>query len=360
MNSDSIVTSWAPPKAKQARDLCAQFLSTSPAKRFIFGRNVYSEALASQLKIAAFVDDFTEDQHFLNAPVIKSADIPADAFVLSAAGGRPLTARRLLEQKGVAHLDYFALLQWSGLSLPEAVFNEGFKNQFENNRSQIDWLFSVLENEESRNTLQKLLSFRYTYDLDYLTGFEEKQSSQYFEPFINVDKGVFVDVGGFDGATTETFIQRSPNYNKVYVFEPETVNFLRCKDRLSGYRDVELLPYGAGSKSETLRFAPNGSSSAVSAAGDVEIEIRRIDDVVRDIPTVIKMDIEGGEREAIDGARRLIANHRPALAICVYHRAADFWDIPRTILAMNPRYKVYLGHYTESIYETVMYFVQSN
>ena len=69
------------------------------------------------------------------------------------------------------------------------------------------------------------------------------------------------------------------------------------------------------------------------------------------------MDIEGGELAALEGARGSIEAHRPALAVCVYHRPSDFWTVPRTILSMSPDYLVYLRHYTESIYETVMYFV---
>ena len=69
------------------------------------------------------------------------------------------------------------------------------------------------------------------------------------------------------------------------------------------------------------------------------------------------MDIEGEERRAIAGAAGIIGKHRPKAAISVYHRAGDFWRIPKQLLSIYPRFDVYLRHYTESIYETVMFFV---
>ncbi|NBV84437.1 FkbM family methyltransferase, partial [bacterium] len=71
----------------------------------------------------------------------------------------------------------------------------------------------------------------------------------------------------------------------------------------------------------------------------------------------IKMDIEGGELSALRGAKKLITTHLPRLAICVYHRPDDFWAVPELILGWGCQYDLFLRHYTESIYETVMYFI---
>ena len=52
-----------------------------------------------------------------------------------------------------------------------------------------------------------------------------------------------------------------------------------------------------------------------------------------------------------------ISKYRPILAICIYHKAEDWYKIPEIILEMYGEYKIYLRHYMEGIFETVMYFI---
>lgn len=323
------------------------------------GRNVYAAAVAAKLEVAGFVDDFASESFYQGKPILRIHDLPEDAVVLAVSGGRPLTVRNLLNDRGVSNIDYFALQNWGDLDLPEAIFNEGFREDFDGNRSKVDWLFGILSDEKSRETLNKLLSFRYTYDLGHLEGFEERQSQQYFEPFFRVSGGepIFIDVGGFDGFTSEEFIRHAPDYRAIYIFEPEASNRERCSERLDRFGNIHLLPFGAGREKATLKFSSDGSASSLREDGEIEIDVRPIDDVVNDVPTFIKMDIEGAELMALDGARRLISKYRPVLAIAVYHRPSDMWNIPQKILEYYENYRIYLRHYTESIYETVMYFV---
>ena len=166
-----------------------------------------------------------------------------------------------------------------------------------------------------------------------------------------------MDVGGFDGYTSAEFVRLCPDYHSVYIFEPEPENGARCASRLAAYQNVEILPFGAGRETSTLRFSSDGSASAVKEDGEFEIQIRRIDDVIRDTPSFIKIDIEGSELMALEGARATISASQPVLAIAAYHRPSDMWNIPEYILGLNEDYKVFIRHYTESIYETVMYFV---
>lgn len=359
MNSTAVQREWSEASAQRASELCAAFLQSPPEKRFVMGLNVYADAVAAKIDVAGFVDDFSSDKSYKGRPILRINDLPADAMVLAVSGGRPLTVRKLLDDRNISNIDYFALHRWGGLDLPEAVFNEGFRQEFEASRDKVDWLFDLLADEESKSILQKLLSFRYTYELDHLIGFVERQAEQYFEPFFRVSGGmpVFVDVGGFDGFTSEEFIRHAPDYHAIYIFEPETSNRSNCEQRLAGFENIHFLAHGAGQEEATLRFSSDGSASSFRDDGDIEIPVRRLDDSVTDVPTFIKMDIEGAEHMALAGAHDLIAKHRPALALAVYHRPGDMWDIPARVLDICADYKVYLRHYTESIYETVMYFV---
>ena len=350
---------WDAEKASRAVSLCKTFLEAPIERRFIFGRNVYASSVLEKIDVAGVVDDFSNTDEFHGTPIVKLTDVPIDAVVLACSGGRPLTVRRLLTERGIVNLDYFMFLEWSGIELREIVFNEGFAEIASNHAGDLDWVFSLMSDETSRNTLRKLIRFRFSNDLDALEGFTYREEMQYFEPFIDYssEKAVFVDVGGYDGFTSKEFIKHVPNYQAVHILEPEIRNSEVCREALNGFENITVHPYGAGSQASKFRFSSSGSASAISEEGDVEIEVRRIDDLVGDTPTFIKMDIEGAELGALEGARDIITQNGPTLAICVYHRPSDFWEIPRKVLSMYSGYDVYLRHYTESIYETVMFFV---
>ena len=80
-------------------------------------------------------------------------------------------------------------------------------------------------------------------------------------------------------------------------------------------------------------------------------------DEERNPPTYIKMDIEGAELEALWGARRILKEHSPVLAICAYHTSDHLWQIPLLIHAIQPDYKLYLRRYAEGAFELVWYAV---
>ena len=72
---------------------------------------------------------------------------------------------------------------------------------------------------------------------------------------------------------------------------------------------------------------------------------------------VVKMDIEGAEAEAIIGATELIKTSSPVLAICLYHKPKDLWELPLLINEINPNYDMYLRLYGSMGLELVLYCV---
>jgi FkbM family methyltransferase len=166
-----------------------------------------------------------------------------------------------------------------------------------------------------------------------------------------------LDVGGYDGYTSEEFIKKCPNYKKIYIFEPENDNLVKAKERLAKFKNINYYELGLSNKKETLKFDISGSASKISDEGRVIIKVDKLDDLNINEFTFLKMDIEGAEEVALEGAKESIKKNHPKLAISVYHKANDFWKIPELIFNIRDDYKIYLRHYTESIYETVMFFI---
>lgn len=354
-----VTTSFGEARADYARRFSSEFSRSGGRPKFVFGCNVYAHDIVKHVSISGFIDEFSDRTAFLDKPIVRLDDVPRDAMVLVASGGRPLSAMARVNESGLDHLDYFAFFRWSGLPLREVVFNEGFADDYRRNAGMYERTFERLKDEASRTIFTALVNFRLTYDVAFLREFTSNESEQYFEDFLSLRPSgeTFVDVGCFDGHTSLEFMRRCPGYVSLHAFEPEEQNMRVCRERLCSRRDVYFYPMGLSDRKQSLKFHSQGSNSGVSSEGDLEIAVDRLDEVLRETPTLIKMDIEGGELDAIAGASETIRIAHPKLALSIYHKAGDFWRIPQSVLAIRPDYDLYVRHYTESIYETVMFFV---
>ncbi|MDE2521490.1 MAG: FkbM family methyltransferase, partial [Methanocorpusculum sp.] len=229
-------------------------------------------------------------------------------------------------------------------------------------------LYDLLSDEKSRKTLMCILRYRITGDFELLHAESDFIFNQYFDKNIMqfTDSEVFVDCGGFVGDTTEMFISRIRNFSKIYLYEPEKGNYEKASHYLSTWEGevfdkIVLRNAGVGKERASLKISSGGSGSHISQSGDQEVQITSLDDDINEPVTFIKMDIEGFELDALTGAKNHIIMEKPKLAICVYHKPDDLWQIPEYILQLNPSYKLYLRQYKagdgNNAWESVLYAV---
>ena len=66
------------------------------------------------------------------------------------------------------------------------------------------------------------------------------------------------------------------------------------------------------------------------------------------IPAIdlIKMDIEGSELKALEGAQECIKKFKPKLQISIYHNMEDLWSIPLFVNNLKPQYRFFIGHHS--------------
>jgi hypothetical protein len=118
---------------------------------------------------------------------------------------------------------------------------------------------------------------------------------------------------------------------------------------------VHIAPQDALEQQRSLLAQPGFSLHGATT----EIPTITIDNFVRehDVPRVdfIKMDVEGSELAALIGAQQVIGQFRPRLAISLYHRHADFFEIPLWLRSHFPGYSLHLEHYTIHFEETVLF-----
>lgn len=220
---------------------------------------------------------------------------------------------------------------------------------------------NVWEDEASRAMYRSVLRASVTLDeADLLPA--ETRFRQYFHSRIGRDKyRFFVDAGAYNGDTLRNFRQEvGDQYEAYYAFEPGAEAFsqllteagndarVRCREEILLDRRA-LVPF------QDLGFA--GTGSRVMAGGS-EKRADRLDSLLADSPvTCIKMDIEGGELLALEGARGIVQAQRPILAVCTYHEVDHNWRIPLWIKRLVPSYRLFFTRHGPGLLETVCYAV---
>jgi FkbM family methyltransferase len=190
------------------------------------------------------------------------------------------------------------------------------------------------------------------------------QPHQYFPDglFRLLPREVFIDCGAYDGITIRRFLKRSREFLRIYAIDADPSNYKQLVRTISALPDrdrIESHYLAVGAKHDRVRFQSTGTvQAAVSSNGDIEVEQVPLDDLLKGAePTFIKMDIEGAELGALEGARHLIRQSQPLLAVCVYHTPSDLWRIPLKIHELAPRHALYLRPHVEDGWDLVCYAI---
>lgn len=224
-----------------------------------------------------------------------------------------------------------------------------------NLEKQIGELKRMLSDSKSKDIVEKILKKRQEFDLDYS---DICEPHQYFVKEI-MDKdteAVFIDGGAYLGETIEEFIEFQNNkFKKVYSFEMDINNYKKMNASIYDDR-VKLLNYGLWNEETECTYDADATSSAIGEGGANIAKCTTIDKIcMNEKVTFIKMDIEGSEMAALEGAYQTIVKNKPQLAICVYHKPDDIYEIPFLLKKWVPEYKFYIRHHSERFTETVLY-----
>jgi FkbM family methyltransferase len=170
----------------------------------------------------------------------------------------------------------------------------------------------------------------------------------------------FIDGGAFDGDTARAWHEASVPLDYYWGFEPDPANFAALAKWWSAAgspaAERQLFSAALGARKGTARFSAGSGEASAVGSGGIEVPVCSLDDAIgADSPTELKLDIEGAEPEALEGARRLIARARPRLAVCAYHRCDHLWSIAEWIEALGAGYSLHLRPHAYSGFDTVAY-----
>jgi FkbM family methyltransferase len=235
--------------------------------------------------------------------------------------------------------------------------------------SQVERAYDLLADVKSRETFAALLRFRI--GGDYATLPEPDTEHQYFPSDLPAWSNPirFVDCGAYDGDTLQSLVNAGFRFESVAAFEPEEENFRKLSAYISRnkgfFPNASLFPCGVYSTTTQLKFEMGqGEAGTVYGNDSHMIQCIALDECIPTFqPTLIKMDIEGAEIEALRGAEKVIRDCQPVLAVSIYHTPAHLWEIPLLIHESAQRnYMQYTYHvraHAHNGFDTIFYAVPS-
>lgn len=235
---------------------------------------------------------------------------------------------------------------------------EYIKSQQENILKPLNYL----ADEESKKTYTRNIIAHIT--RNYENTSETDELEQYFVKDIPFKLGFkhFIDCGAYIGDTFLKLCELNSKIEEYIGFEPikETYKKLVENTKLREIKSI-IFPSAVSDKTGIIKFNNMLGSSSMCESGDEITTCVKLDDVLHSYdPTFIKMDIEGEEIKALNGAKNIITNSRPELAICVYHYINHFWEIPNLLYSWNLGYKFYMRTHSSACMETVLYAVRGD
>jgi len=194
-------------------------------------------------------------------------------------------------------------------------------------------------------------------DIDVLAATINEQRTEIYESAREtVGTGdVVLDCGANVGVYTRHALNRGAKLVVAIEPAPEALECLR-RNLQSEVASGRVIIYSKGVWNKDAELQMNMSSKWASTASSITLDrggkgptvpLTTIDKLVAELnlPTVdfIKMDIEGAEMQALEGAAETVRRFHPKLAISVEHRPTDPDRIPEVVRRLWPNYQSRCG-----------------
>lgn len=226
---------------------------------------------------------------------------------------------------------------------------------------QIAALAGILADDQSIAVLAAAARFRMTGDI--FAHPTSDLASQYFPRDVPLPEEPLrlIDGGAYTGDIYDAAIRAGLTIEEWYAFEPDLENFSALVAMVSNAQTkrAALFPCGLGDRCEQIRFS-SGEAAGSHAAneGDSVAQVVALDQVLPGVsPNFVKLDIEGFERQALAGMRETLTRSRPQLAMSIYHKPGDLWELPLLVRDMLPESRLYIRQHGFNGFDTVLYVV---
>lgn len=350
---------------------------------YLYGFNSYCRALLPRQLLKApplaIIDQNSDVDNFMGISILRpdSPHIDKSKPILNCLLGYPNLEEKLKDlgfEWVINTYDVFDILSNSLLDMSVDGLNYRKKpRESQINRGKIKTLSGMLCDSESKSIVHRLVEFRqspsqstYIFPECYDMYFPPNIPNLYKEKKLRV-----MDVGAFDGDTLEVFALNYRDSLESYAcieVNDENIKNLKLNIEGVGLTEITKIYNGAVGLPEDVVLVLRGESSDTQVIAVDEASTLLSDKVVNRLdfskllfeqqPNVIKMDIEGADYKALIEARSFIVSYLPTLALSIYHKPDDLWEIPILINSFaGEKYNYYIRHEGHWGFETIFYAV---
>ena len=331
---------------------------------------------APSAHFVAVVDDFRHGKPVLGLPVISSAQMltwcqkhPRTICINASLGeGGWKHFNHLAEDFNLRLLDWSAWLRLAQVRIPDFVFSN-WQSTILSRLDEFLALGAQWMDEQSHRTLLTSLLFHLKTDRSLLMDIYLPAEWSYFRhgAFSISDDEVLVDGGANVGQTVNNFVKHTRGrFSHIHSFEPDSANAQALRETVKGLqipncdKRITIHQAALGDRVGIARFNARGTEgsrlleSHETGPAD-ETRITTIDESVEERVTLIKLDVEGFEVSALNGATQTIRRQKPKLSISAYHRPGDVIDCLTALEKMDVGYQYALRLHSASFYDLTLY-----
>ena len=237
------------------------------------------------------------------------------------------------------------------------IFNKDFLKK---HLDEIEKAYSLLGDEKSKQVFENIIKFQITGELDYCFDCETDKDEALKRLNLGENES-FLDLGAYRGDTVREFLDYSKSYKRIVAVEPDKKTFKKLQANCEALSVCITLNNAVWNESTELFFdGDKGRGSSAKNSGDSVLSVT-VDELREKYGafTYINIDVEGAEKEMLEGARVTLQQDKPKLCMAVYHRSEDIFALVNQINDINGDYKIYLRHHPHiSFWDTNIYCIQ--
>ncbi len=234
--------------------------------------------------------------------------------------------------------------------MPVAGEEEYFDRAFYNEHyAEICAACDSLSDERSKEVFNSILRYKISGRMKYLENINNTDEEIYSLVSLRSPTRA-IDGGAYNGDTVSEMRRLLPTLRSVVAVEPDRRNFKKLSAYAEKVDDIDIELHNAALWSSLGDGAFSSSAnrnSTVTATASYEhrtdeIPLVTVDSLVTERVDYIKYDVEGAEREALEGSLLTVEKYSPALRIAIYHRSRDIFSIINYMKGKTDGYEFYV------------------